>query len=77
MEDQWQASSVSAGGLSDETGECGHGCARLGPLSDHTANCRRVLSSERAPYVKEKPLSNIRTEPEGMADNTDWQLQFS
>jgi hypothetical protein len=26
------------------------GSARLGPLSDYTANCRPVLSSERAPH---------------------------
>jgi hypothetical protein len=26
------------------------GSARLGPLSDYTANCRLVLSSEKAPH---------------------------
>jgi hypothetical protein len=26
------------------------GSARLGPFSDYTANCRPVLSSERAPH---------------------------
>jgi hypothetical protein len=26
------------------------GSARLGPLSEYAANCRPVLSSERAPY---------------------------
>jgi hypothetical protein len=26
------------------------GSARLGPLSDYTANCRFVLLSERVPY---------------------------
>jgi hypothetical protein len=28
----------------------GTGSARLGPLSDCTANCRSVLSSERVPH---------------------------
>jgi hypothetical protein len=30
------------------------GSERLGPLSDYTANCRPVLSSERAPYMKKE-----------------------
>jgi hypothetical protein len=30
------------------------GSARLGPLSDCTADCRPVLSSERAPYMKKE-----------------------
>jgi hypothetical protein len=36
------------------------GSARLGPLSDCIANCRPVLSSERAPHRDED--SNFQTE---------------
>jgi hypothetical protein len=32
----------------------GYGFYGLRPLSDFTANCRPVLSSERAPYMKKK-----------------------
>jgi hypothetical protein len=30
------------------------GSERLGPVSDCTANCRAVLSSERVPHIKKK-----------------------
>jgi hypothetical protein len=32
------------------------GPAQLGPMSDCTANYRAFLSSERAPYIKEKTV---------------------
>jgi hypothetical protein len=41
---------LQAGGVSDETVKYVKGFARLGPLSDRTANCRPILSSERAPH---------------------------
>jgi hypothetical protein len=37
-------------GVSDETVSMVAGSARLGPLSDYTANCRPTFSSERAPH---------------------------
>jgi hypothetical protein len=37
------------GGILNETVKLVTGSAWLGPLSDYTANCRPVLSSERAP----------------------------
>jgi hypothetical protein len=36
------------------------GSARLGPLSDYTANCRPVLSSERAPYMKKQVSRTVK-----------------
>jgi hypothetical protein len=39
---------LQIGGVSNETVKYGYGSERLGPLSDYTANCRPVLSSERA-----------------------------
>jgi hypothetical protein len=38
------------------------GPARLGPLSDYTANYRPVLLSERAPYInkEESNMSNVK-----------------
>jgi hypothetical protein len=42
---------LQVGGVSDETVKYGYG-ERLAPLSDYTANCKPVLSSERAPHVK-------------------------
>jgi hypothetical protein len=41
---------LQVGGVSDETLKLVTGPARLGPLNDYTANCRPVLSSERAPH---------------------------
>jgi hypothetical protein len=41
---------LQVGGVSDEKVKYGYGSARLGPLSDCSANCRPILSSERVPH---------------------------
>jgi hypothetical protein len=40
---------LQVGGVSDETVKYGYGFC-VGPWSDYTANCRPVLSSERASH---------------------------
>jgi hypothetical protein len=37
-------------GVSDEKVKYGYGFCAIGPSRDYTANCRPVLSSERAPH---------------------------
>jgi hypothetical protein len=41
---------LQVGGVSDERVKYVSGSERLGLLSGYTANCRPVLSSERAPH---------------------------
>jgi hypothetical protein len=46
------------------------GSARLGPLSDYTANCKPVLSSVRAPHSK---LFGLLLQPQ-MIDNDECRV---
>jgi hypothetical protein len=48
------------GGVSDETVRYVMGPARLGPLSDSTANYRPVLSSEMAPHFKNQEIVRLK-----------------